>query len=1036
MMQSLTAWFIRNPVAANLVMALILFLGLQTALSMRIEGFPRIPAETIEISTALPNATAAQIDQQVTARIERALEGLDGVRSVRSRSGDEFSLVTLRKTSAKDLDQLLDAVRIRIDAIPDLPSRAERPVIEAAPFDLPALYINLHGDADEVTLQRLAQDLRRNLLDQPELSRIKAWGLLPREMRLSLDPLRLQHLGMTPDEVVARIQERSLEFQAGSLRTQGGKVFLRADSQARYPSEFAAIPIIERPDGRDVLMGDIAQISEDFQSADVLFRFNGAPTVGMEILVGRKENLLTISKTVRESLASFEERLPQGVEVSIWGDSSRYISERLALLSSNGIQGLILVVIMLSLFLDVRLAFWVAMGIPISVAGALAVSGSAWVDYSLNDVTTFGLIIALGILVDDAVVVGESVFEERQHNRDPITGTEAGVHKVALATIFGVATTIAAFFPMLMIDNALGKVLASFSGIVILALLFSLFESKFILPAHLAAIPIGTAPRSGLLKLWARVQNLARGGLFWFRDGPYQKLLRLTLTHRYAALLCFLAAAILGLGLIAKGRIATVFFPDIPGQVITVALEMDARAPFALTKDNLERIEAEGTALSAELAAAHGLKSEPIRSMFFLISNAQTAQMWAELTSPAERAGLGAQEITKAWAERVGRLPGTTEQQFTAAEELAGGFTLQLFGKDPDQLRAASAVLRAELSQIAGVDNIRDSLAGGQPQLALRLKPDAIGLGFTPESLARQVGLGFGGAEVQKIQRDGREMKVILRLEDGARDEIGDVLGARIRSSGGAWLPLSAVAEIDGGYVPGELQRFNGKLVNTVSATIDRSQVAPQEVAQAIFEGFGNSLGEIYPGVELKGGGELEEINEIQGGLKRALLLAVVLIYVLMAVPLKSYGQPLLILAIIPFGFIGAAVGHLIMGLPLSLFSFFGMLALAGVVVNDSLVMLTRYRDLRETGMAAAEAAHKAALSRFQAIFLTTATTVIGLLPLLTESSEQAQYLIPAAASLAFGELFGTALMLLLMPALLLISHDLFGNRKAGTAQA
>lgn len=1023
-MKVLTGWFIRNPVAANLVMALILFLGVQTVLSIRIEGFPRIPSETIQITTILPNATTQQVDEQVTQRIERALEGLDGVRSVASRSLAEYSVVTVRKTSSKTLTALLDSVRIRIDAIDDLPDSAKRPVIESAPFDLPALYINLHGTEDLVSQQRLARDLRERLLARPELSRIEAWGLMPRELRIELDPARLQVLDMTVDEVVGRIQQGSLDFQAGRLVTEGGTILLRADSKARYGADFAALPIIERPDGRNVRLGDIATISEQFRNEDILFRFDGTSTVGMEVLVGRKENLLRISEVVHEVVDTFRTGLPDQVEVTIWGEASTYISERLSLLTANGVQGLLLVALLLALFLDLRLAFWVAMGIPISVMGALAVAGTKWVDYSLNDVTTFGLIIALGILVDDAVVVGESVFEERQRQPNPIAGTEAGVNKVATATIFGVATTIAAFFPMLLIDNQLGRVLASFSGIVILALLFSLFESKFLLPAHLAHVPIGQPPRHLPGRIWARVQRAARGGLEWLRDGPYRRVLAASLHHRYAVLVLFCALGLFGIGMIAKGRVPVVFFPEVPGQVITIDLEMDGRAPFSLTKENVERIEAEGHALASELQAAHGLDVSPLRSVFFLISSPQKAAIYAELTSPAQRPGVDAVAFARDWHARVGALEGALELEITAAEDLAGGFKLRLLGKDAEALQMASVELREVLAGIEGVSNIRGSLTGGQPQLSIRLKPQAIGLGFTPASLARQIGNGFGGAEAQRLRRGGQELKVIVRLNDASRNQLDDLMQTRIQSDTGIWFPLSAIAEIDGSYVPGTVNRFNGKLVNQISASIDRGTVAPEEVWQAVREGFGASLSARYPGVTLRGGGELAEMGEIQGGLKRALLLSVVLIYVLMAVPLKSYMQPFLILAIIPFGFVGAAVGHIFMGLPLSLLSFFGMLALAGVVVNDSLVMLTRYHQLREDGMAAADAIFEAAQSRFQAIFLTTATTVIGLLPLLTETSEQAQYLIPAATSLAFGEIFATALMLVLVPVLVRIGQD------------
>ena len=471
-MHALTGWFIRNSVAANLLMLFILFVGLMTALSIRIEGFPRVPPDSIYVTTEFRDAPAAQVDELVTRKIEKALEGLEGVRSVTSRSDNGVSTVTVRRAGGQDLQLLLDKVRLRIDSITDLPAAVRRPVIEASGFDFPALFVNIHGETDPVTLQILAERFREELLAKPELSRLNVWGLHEREMRIEIEPRILQQLNLTVSDVVELIRASSLDFQAGTLRTTGGNIFLRADDRARFSTEYARIPVIERPNGTTVLLSDIGTIKDTVREGDYLFRFNGAPTAGMEILVGRKENLLRISDVVHEVVEAFEPQLPPAVEISIWGDSSNYISDRLSLLRDNGIQGLLLVVLILSLFLNLRLAFWVAMGIPVSVMGALAVAGSKWVDYSLNDVTTFGLILALGILVDDAVVVGESVYQERRRIPDPIKGTEAGVAKVAVATVFGVLTTIAAFFPMLLLDNPLGKVLAGFSGMVILALIF------------------------------------------------------------------------------------------------------------------------------------------------------------------------------------------------------------------------------------------------------------------------------------------------------------------------------------------------------------------------------------------------------------------------------------------------------------------------------------------------------------------------------------------------------------------------------------
>ena len=662
---------------------------------------------------------------------------------------------------------------------------------------------------------------------------------------------------------------------------------------------------------------------------------------------------------------------PSNVEVTVWGDSAGYISDRLELLKSNGVQGLILVALLLALFLNLRLAFWVAMGIPISVMGALAVAGSSWVDYSLNDITTFGLIIALGILVDDAVVVGESVFEQRRKHKDAFKGTEAGVEKVAVATTFGVLTTIAAFAPMLMIDNPLGKVLAGFSGMVILALIFSLLESKFILPSHLAHLDLESdQPKRFLLtRLWSKVQALAQAGLRAFRDRLYASVLAVALQQRYAVLILFLAAGIYGLGLIGMGKIRTVFFPEVPGQLIQVSLEMDARAPFQLTRRHIEHIQSTGMVLNQALQQEYGLEQAPIHAMFLIAPDAGSAQLYAELTPVEQRPGLEVLDIAKQWRERTGQLEGSTELTFSGSEDVGGGFQLRLQSKDAQALAAASDELKDFLQQIEGISEIRDGLVTGQPELEIKLRPEARTLGFSSESLANQIGYAFGGAEVQKLRRDGSEIRVLVQNAQPARDSLDDLLQTRLRSDNGAWIALHSIAEIKGRYVAGTVHRLNGKRVNTLSASVDRNQVAPEEIAQAVFEQFEPQLQAHYPGVELLAAGELEEMGSVKKDLIRALILTAVLIYVLLAVPLKSYWQPFVIISIVPFGFIGAAMGHLIMDLPLSILSFFGMLALTGVVVNDSLVMMTRYNQGRESGLTISAALQDAGTGRFNAIF-------------------------------------------------------------------
>ena len=469
-----------------------------------------------------------------------------------------------------------------------------------------------------------------------------------------------------------------------------------------------------------------------------------------------------------------------------------------------------------------------------------------------------------------------------------------------------------------------------------------------------------------------------------------------------------------------------------PGQVISISLKMDARAAFSLTKTNMEHIEAVGGALNQELREKHGLDDAPIRSVFAIIEDAQSAMLYAELLPVADRPSLPIMDVVRSWRERIGTVEGAVSFQLSGSEELAGGFELQLQSRDTDLLALASVELREFLADIDGVHNVRDSLTPGQPELEIRIKQQARSLGFDSAQLATQIGYAYGGASVQTVQRGDKEVKVLVLNNKLARNSLDDLLQSRLRTRDGRWIPISAVADIKGRYASSHIRRVNGMRTNRVLASIDKSVVAPQEVAQAVHEKFWPDMEKRFPSVTLKQGGELSEMVEMKGGLQQALLIACVLIYILMAVPLKSYWQPIIILSIVPFGFICAAFGHLIMDLPLSLLSFFGMLALTGVIVNDCLVMITRFNEARAGGADLQTGLREAGVGRFQAIFLTTATTVMGLMPLMMETSEQAQYLIPAAVSLAFGELFGTFLTLILVPVLLAITEDiklLFGKK-------
>lgn len=1028
-MHALTAWFIRNPVAANLIMAVILIAGAMSLWGIRIEGFPRIPPDTITISAVYPGATAEQVDQAVTRRIEEAVTGLQGVRRITSFADEGFGLVSLQARGGYSLDRLIEDARTRVDGISDFPARAERPQIVRDEFDFPSMIVQIYGDTDQETLQRLGRRLKEDLLAQPEITRVQSWGERRIDLVITPDISRLQSLGLTVAELASRVQTESVLYRSGELRLAGRRLELRADERLHATERLRDMIVITGPDGADVRLGDIAEIERGFDDDDFEVLFQDHPTVGFSILIGPSDNIMDVRRAVDRVIIDTRASLPDTLDVEVWADQSSYISKRLDLLRDNALQGLLIVLVLLSIFLSPSLAFWVALGIPISIAGAIALMRWQGFDYSLNDVTTFGMIIALGILVDDAIVVGESVYEERTKDSNPIRGTERGVRKVATATIFGVLTTVAAFAPMLMIQNPLGKVLAGFAAVVIFALLFSLFESKFILPAHLAETRIGPRGQGGnpAARAWGVLQGSVDRGLGMFRDRIYVPVLRVALTYRYGFVMGFVAIAVLVIGLMANGTIRTTFFPEIPGSYATVFVNMDRSASYDLAQTNARVIEAAYEQVNSDFANRHGVEGPPSERLMVAVLGPQSIEVYAEMR-PEEERDVETVAFLNAWREATGSLEGVDDVQFTATDDVGGGFAIELTSRNEAALAAGIARIRDALGQLEGLSNVRDDLTSARPQIRLTLNAQGRLLGLTTADLAQLVGDQYGGVEAERFLREGEETRIMLRRNNLERASLADLQHARIRLPGGDLVALTSVADLTPGFAQNEIRRRDLRRAAVVFAKVDKSVTSAPMVFAALEEEIA-ALQAQWPELRISGVGELEEEARMQRGLLQAFGISMVLIYVLLAIPLKSYWKPVVIMSVIPFGIVGAALGHLVMDLPLSMLSFFGLLALSGIVVNDSLVLLTRYNALRAEGLDSHDAFIEAGRSRLRAILLTTITTVAGLTPLMMETSEQAQYLIPAAVSLAAGEIFATAITLILVPCVAAIGVDLLGER-------
>ena len=1023
-MHSLSAWFTRNPVAANLLMLIVVIAGVFTLYSIRIEGFPALPPSSVSVTTIYAGATAEQVDNGLSRPIEKAMEGMAGVKKISSLSAEGISTVWLQKTSGFDLDRFQNEIQSRLNGMDNIPRMAERPLVTRDEFNIEALLIQLYGNVDRKTMQKVARDLKSSLLAHPKITRLTPFGLLNYEVRIEVDDEKMRSYGLSLSEVAEAIERSSLDYRTGSLKSESGRVTIKADLRVFDYCEFRAIPIRTLSDGSRLTISDVANVIDGFEEEDGFARFQGESSVGMLVYTSKKGHLIEVSEAAHEVVEKFKSQLPEGLEVDVWGESSTYMKARLNLLADNALQGLLIVFLLLALFLNIKLAFWVAMGIPISIAGTLMIMGDRFLGYSLNDITTFGMIVVLGILVDDAIVVGESVFESRGKIKDPVKGTIEGVKRVSTATIFGCFTTVAAFYPLLLIDNDIGKIFASFSVVVIVALIVSLLESKLILPAHLAGIRTQSEKTgNALVRAGRKLQCCCQKSLDYLNTRVYQPLLRHVLHHRYSSLVVFFIFAFCGIMMLFNGTVRTVFFPEVPGQIITVNMKMKGGSPLSLAVDNVHRIEQAAEAVNSRSVEERG-GEPPIAKLMVALVDSQTAEIYAELL-PEEKRPIETMEILRQWREKTGSLEGVEELSFVGSFDTAGGFVLELQASDSAVLSDAVNLFTSKLSRLDGVHDVRDDLAYGDPQILLQLKPEAQHLGLSAVDLASQIGDAFGGLEVQRMQRGQDEVRVFVKYQSQRRRYIRDLLDTWVQASSGKWIPLSLVATINTGYLPSTVYRNNGQRVVQIKAALDKDIISPSEAYSWIQQNIMPELVSAYPALELKGAGELEEIGEIKGGLIRALVMIFILIYALLAVPLKSYWQPLVIMAVIPFGFVGAMIGHAVMGYPLSILSFFGMLAAMGVVVNDSLVMLTRYNEIRNEGQPVQVALIQAGASRFRAIILTTVTTTCGLMPLLFESSEQAQYLIPAAISLAWGELMATPITLMLIPVLTSISNDI-----------
>jgi len=1033
-------WFASHRVAANLLMLGIVAGGLLTLPTITREVFPDITPEIVTVRVAYPGASPDEVETTIVTRIEDAVEGLLGVRRVTSTASEGLASVTAELFTDADPARVLDDLKARIDAIPSFPEEAEKPVVEWPLIRRQVINVAVSGFAGERTLKDAAERVRDEIAALEGITHVEVSGARRDEFSIEVSESALRRHRLTFDEVAEAVRRFSLDLPGGTLKTSGGEIRLRTLGQARSRGEFEDLVLLSRADGTRLLLGDVATVRDGFEESDRDTRFDGEPTILVRVFRVGDQSALAISETVRQYVAGARDGLPAGVSLTTWDDDARVLRGRIDTLTRNARSGLLLVLLSLALFLKPRVAFWVSAGIPIAFLGALWFMPLAGA--TLNVVSLFAFILVLGILVDDSIVVGENIYSAQRQKRPGENLLEAavrGTREVASPVTFGVLTTVVAFTPLLLVPGAAGTIWKQIPAVVIAALLFSLLKCYFVLPAHLGHVGRVRLPKS-LTAAFDAVPRRVGAGLERFIERVYHPLLERALAARWATLAVALASVLVTFAAVGGGWLRTTFFPPVEADRVVASFELPPGTPFERTVAAVRQLEDAVAVVRADLEAAgdvpvveHVLAAagqrlnRGSRASFEGGTGSNVGSVEVALVS-AEARGVTAAEFARRLREATGPVPDAVELTFSSELFSAGNpIDIELRGRDVEALGAVAGALREELTGYPGVRDVRDSFREGKRELELRLRPGAETLGLSVADLGRQVRQAFYGEEVQRIARNGEDVKVMVRYPEAERRSLGDVESLRIRTRAGDAVPLSVVAEVTSTYGPTSIRRADGARVVNVVADVDLSVTSAREVLGDIQERFLPGLLAAQPGISYALEGEQREERESLRGLGRNSLFALLVIFTLLAIPLRSYAQPLVIMATIPLGAVGAIAGHAMLGLPLSFSSVIGMVALAGVVVNDSIVLVDRVNRLRREGHDVGTAVRDAGAARFRPIFLTSLTTSLGLLPLLLEQSPQAQFLIPMAVSIAAGVLAATVVSLLVVPAAYLVLEDLRG---------
>lgn len=1012
--KGLIAWFARNPVAANLIMIFILVGGLLTALTIRKQAFPQFESNWVSVQAVYPGAAPQEVEEGITIKIEKSLEGTDGIKRLITYSNRGYAQAWIEIEEKYDAKEALDEIKAQVDSINTFPAGMERPVVQRDKYQQEVMILALYGDMSYYQLKELGNDIKDELQNLPHVNLVDFYSGLDYEISIEISPDKLREYGLTFRDISNAVQSFSTNMSAGQIRSDTGYISIRVEKQAYSGGEFEALPLITLPDGAQINLGDVATINDGFEEGLLYSKYNGKNSLSFAVNASKDQDITVVANVLKKYLADKADQLPAGVKLSPIVDFTYYLEGRLDMMVDNMVWGAILVMLVLALFLPLRLAFWVMMGLPVSFLGAFLFMPVGFLDITINMVSLFAFIIVLGIVVDDAIVVGESASAEIEKHGHSLNNVIRGVKRVAMPATFGVLTTIAAFLPQAMASGPSAAFSKAIGVVIILCLIFSLIESKLILPAHIAAMkPRKPNPKNPLHKL----RNAVDSGLKRFVKNYYTPFIGHCIHYRYTVIAGFLCILIVSAGLFAGGMVKFVPNPKIPHDFPRISLEMNLASSEQATLETVRKIENVLLSVEKELEQQYG--QSMIRDLSVSLRGRTNASIMAILVEPHLRP-IDTFELSTLWREKMPPLPGlktlTIEDSIFGGGRDDGDVSFRLEGKNANELKAVSSKLKAKLQTMEGVGDVNDSLQSASDEVQLDLKPLAYSMGLTLADVASQVSFSYYGLEAQRILRAGEEIKVMIRYPQSERNAISNIQDTRIITPTGANVSLSEIAIVKLVDGVSRIRRENSNRTVNVWAAVNSDQVEPFAIAQEIRDVYLPALLKNYPGVQSNVAGRIQEEMESANEQLRDFAISLMIIFALLAIPLRSYSQPLIIMSVIPFGVVGAMFGHMALGMTMSALSMFGIIAVAGIVVNDSLVMVDFVNKARAEGVAIKQAVIQAGARRFRAIFLTSVTTFIGVMPIIMETSLQAKIVIPMAVSLAFGVLFATVITLILVP--------------------